>query len=104
MWRLGRSLHDLILMARRLEEVGIGLVGLQEKIDTSSSGGRLIFHMFGALAEFERQVIRERTQAGLNAARAAAREVGPNSLIPPSGNWRSSSMKSGGIRLPRYAG
>jgi DNA invertase Pin-like site-specific DNA recombinase len=82
--RLGRSLHDLILMARRLEEAGIGLMSLQEKIDTSSSGGRLIFHMFGALAEFERQVIRERTQAGLNAARARGRKGGRPKLLDPA--------------------
>ncbi len=81
--RLGRSLHDLIVLARKLEEANIGFVSLQEKIDTSSSGGRLIFHMFGALAEFERHVIRERTQAGLNAARARGRKGGrPKHLDP----------------------
>ena len=47
--RLGRSLHDLILLGRKLDEMGIGLMSVQEKIDTSSSGGRLVFHMFGAL-------------------------------------------------------
>src|SRR3954453_8161570 len=52
--RLGRSLHDLILLGRKLDEMGIGLMSVQEKIDTSSSGGRLVFHMFGASAEFER--------------------------------------------------
>src|SRR5271157_1875047 len=66
--RLGRSLHDLILLGKKLDESGIGLMSIQEKIDTSSSGGRLVFHMFGALAEFERNLVRERTQAGLNAA------------------------------------
>jgi|SRR5215210_4302404 DNA invertase Pin-like site-specific DNA recombinase len=71
--RLGRSLHDLILLGRKLDEMGIGLMSVQEKIDTSSSGGRLVFHMFGALAEFERNLVRERTQAGLNAARAQGR-------------------------------
>ena len=81
--RLSRSLHDLILLARKLDEAGIGLMSLQEKIDTSSSGGKLIFHMFGALAEFERNLIRERTQAGLNAARARGRKGGrPKSLDP----------------------
>ena len=50
--------------------MGIGLMSVQEKIDTSSSGGKLVFHMFGALAEFERNLVRERTRAGLNAARA----------------------------------
>ena len=79
--RLGRSLHDLILLGRKLDEMGIGLMSVQEKIDTSSSGGRLVFHMFGALAEFERNLIRERTEAGLAAARARGRKGGrPRSL------------------------
>src|SRR5271154_4137856 len=82
--RLGRSLHDLIVLARTLEDGGIGLMSLQEKIDTSSSGGKLIFHMFGALAEFERHVIRERTQAGLNAARARGRERGRPQRLDPA--------------------
>ena len=57
--RLGRSLHDLILLGRRLDKMGVGLMSLQEKIDTSSSGGRLVFHMFGALADYvERAVMR----------------------------------------------
>lgn len=68
--RLGRSLAHLIEMMRRLEERGIGFQSLQESIDTNTSGGRLIFHIFGALAEFERNLIRERTRAGLEAARA----------------------------------
>ena len=56
--RLGRSLHDLILLGRKLDELGIGLMSVQEKIDTSSSGGRLVFHMFGALAnKRERRVV-----------------------------------------------
>jgi DNA invertase Pin-like site-specific DNA recombinase len=81
--RLGRSLHDLIVLARTLDDAGIGLMSLQEKIDTSSSGGKLIFHMFGALAEFERNLVRERTQAGLSAARARGRKGGrPKTLDP----------------------
>lgn len=57
-----------------LEEKGIGFRSLQENIDTTSSGGKLIFHIFGALSEFERNLIRERTQAGLAAARARGRK------------------------------
>lgn len=71
--RLGRSLKDLIGRAEVLEQRGAGLKSLQEAIDTNSSGGRLVFHMFGALAEFERNLVRERTQAGLEAARARGR-------------------------------
>jgi DNA invertase Pin-like site-specific DNA recombinase len=74
--RLGRSLKDLIVRADELRERGVGLRSLQESIDTSSSGGELIFHMFGALAQFERTLIRERTQAGLQAARARGRKGG----------------------------
>jgi len=78
--RLGRSLPHLIETIRDLQERGIGFKSLTEQIDTTTSGGKLIFHVFAALAEFERDVIRERTQAGLAAARARGRTGGR----PPS--------------------
>lgn len=81
--RLGRSLKDLIALAERLEQQKVGLKSLKEMLDTTSSGGRLIFHMFGALAEFERDLIRERTQAGLSAARARGRLGGRPKLLSP---------------------
>ena len=81
--RLGRSLKDLITLAERLEQRKVGLRSLKEALDTTSSGGRLIFHMFGALAEFERDLIRERTQAGLSAARARGRLGGRPKLLTP---------------------
>jgi DNA invertase Pin-like site-specific DNA recombinase len=68
--RLGRSLRHLIDTVTALQEREIGFKSLQESIDTTTSGGKLVFHIFGALAEFEREIIRERTQAGLQAARA----------------------------------
>jgi len=68
--RLGRSLRNLIELVGQLEEMKIGFRSIQEAMDTSTSGGKLIFHVFGALAEFERNLIRDRTQAGLSAARA----------------------------------
>ena len=71
--RLGRSLQDLIHWAGYLEQRGVALQSLHENIDTSTSGGRLTFHIFGALAEFERNLIQERTRAGLAAARARGR-------------------------------
>jgi DNA invertase Pin-like site-specific DNA recombinase len=74
--RLGRSLRDLIATMTKLEERGIGFKSLTENIDTTTSGGKLIFHIFGALAEFERNLIRERTTAGLMAARARGRQGG----------------------------
>jgi DNA invertase Pin-like site-specific DNA recombinase len=79
--RLGRSLPHLITTMTALEERGIGFKSLTENIDTTTSGGKLIFHIFGALAEFERNLIRERTQAGLIAARARGKTGGrPNAL------------------------
>src|SRR5712692_3579249 len=71
--RLGRTLKHLIATIPDLSDKGIGFKSLQENFDTTTSGGKLIFHVFGALAEFEREVIRERTNAGLQAARARGR-------------------------------
>ncbi|WP_251862452.1 recombinase family protein [Clostridium sp. Marseille-Q2269] len=71
--RLGRSLKHLIEVVNDLSEKNIGFQSLQEKIDTTTSGGKLIFHIFASLAEFERDIIRERTNAGLKAARARGR-------------------------------
>ncbi len=71
--RLGRSLKHLIQAVSELNERGIGFKSLKESIDTTTNGGRLIFHIFGALAEFERGIIQERTKAGLKAARARGR-------------------------------
>lgn len=74
--RLGRSLKHLVEVVKDLEDEGIALESLTEKIDTSSASGKLIFHIFGALAEFERNLIVERTRAGLAAARARGRKGG----------------------------
>jgi len=79
--RLGRSLKHLIETITYLNNRKIGFKSITENIDTTTSGGKLIFHIFGALAEFERDIIRERTQAGLQAARARGRVGGrPNAL------------------------
>lgn len=74
--RMGRSMSHLIETVTRLESMGIGFRSITENIDTTSAGGRLIFHLFGALAEFERELIRERVQAGLKSARARGRKGG----------------------------
>lgn len=74
--RLARSLKDLVEMIHDLEQRGVGFRSLTESIDTTTSGGRLVFHIFGALAEFEHSLIRERTVAGLVAARARGRKGG----------------------------
>jgi DNA invertase Pin-like site-specific DNA recombinase len=81
--RLGRSLIHLVELVHRLGEGGIEFRSLTENIDTSSSGGRLVFHMMAALAEFERSLISERTRAGMAAAQAQGRHIGrPWSLSP----------------------
>ena len=81
--RLGRSLGDLIDVVKKLEARDIGLRSLRESIDTTTSTGKLVFHIFGSLAEFERELIRERTMAGLAAARARGRLGGrPRKLTP----------------------
>lgn len=79
--RLGRSLKQLIEVVNHIHERKIGFKSIQESIDTTTPGGKLIFHVFGALAEFEREVIRERTFAGLHAARARGRMGGRPKLM-----------------------
>jgi DNA invertase Pin-like site-specific DNA recombinase len=74
--RLGRSLRDLIDTVQSLADRGIGFKCTQDNLDTTTNGGKLIFHIFAALAEFERGILRERTQAGLVAARARGRNGG----------------------------
>jgi DNA invertase Pin-like site-specific DNA recombinase len=81
--RLGRSLPHLIETVRQLQERGIGFRSIQEQLDTTTSGGKLVFHVFGALAEFERDLIRERTHAGLAAARARGRLFGRPKVLTP---------------------
>lgn len=82
--RLGRSLHDLINWVEWLEEVGVSLHSLNEQIDTSHHTGKLVFHLFAALAEFEHNLIRERTLAGLAAARARGRLGGRKAKLSAS--------------------
>jgi DNA invertase Pin-like site-specific DNA recombinase len=74
--RLGRSLPDLVKIVAELEQKGIGFESITERIETSSASGKLVFHVFAALSEFERNLIRERTKAGLAAARARGRSGG----------------------------
>ncbi len=79
--RLGRSLRHLIDMVTGLDERQVGFRSLRENIDTTTAGGRLVFHLFGALAQFEREIIRDRTLAGLAAARARGRSGGRPSKL-----------------------
>jgi DNA invertase Pin-like site-specific DNA recombinase len=89
--RLGRSLKHLIETITLLSNRKIGFKSLTENIDTTTSGGKLVFHLFGALAEFERDIIRERTQAGLTAARARGRKGGR----PKALNAKKAQMAQG---------
>jgi DNA invertase Pin-like site-specific DNA recombinase len=83
--RLARSLSNLIELVNKLAGQGIAFKSLTERIDTASATGKLVFHIFGALAEFERNLITERTLAGLSAARARGRLGGRPRLDPKSG-------------------
>lgn len=81
--RLGRSIRELIDLVSRLDDMGVHFVSLTEGFDTATPGGRMIFHVLGALAQFERDLIRERTRAGLDAAWARGRRGGrPRRLSP----------------------
>jgi DNA invertase Pin-like site-specific DNA recombinase len=82
--RLGRSLRHLIDLVAELEQRGVALRSLTEQIDTSTPGGRLVFHVFGAMAEFEKSLIVERTHAGLAAARARGRLGGRPTVWTPA--------------------
>ena len=74
--RLGRSLRDLVYLVSRFQELGVGFKSLHDNIDTTTPTGKLTFHLFAALAEFERDIISSRTKAGLQAARARGRKGG----------------------------
>ena len=78
--RLGRSLRELLDVVELLKQRGVALVSLEEKIDTSSAAGELVFHVFGSIAQFERRLIAERTRDGIAAARAEGRKPGRPAL------------------------
>ena len=95
--RLGRSLRDLLETVQALKDRGIGLVSLEERIDTSSAAGELIFHVFGAIAHFERRLICERTKDGLAAARSRGQRLGrPN--VPEDKLAAAMLLIEGGLR------
>lgn len=80
--RLGRSVKHLIELANDLQARGVGLASLHDQMDTTTAGGKMIFHVMAALAEFERNLLAERTRAGLSAARARGRKGGRKPLPP----------------------
>jgi len=102
--RLGRSLPHLIETVNTLGRRGVGFKSLTEGVDTSTSNGRLVFHIFGALAEFERDLIRERTGAGLAAAAARGRRGGRKPVITPEKLARAKALMAEGFNVREAAG
>ncbi|ACA20995.1 Resolvase domain [Methylobacterium sp. 4-46] len=101
--RLGRSMSHLLETVQRLEAQGIGLRSLTEQIDTTTPNGRLIFHLFGALGQFERDLIRERTRAGLSAAAARGRKGGRKPVVTPEVLRKAQALIGQGLTV-REAG
>jgi DNA invertase Pin-like site-specific DNA recombinase len=102
--RLGRSLPHLITLVSALKERGVGFVSLCEAIDTETASGRLLFHVMGALAEFERALISERTRAGMFAARERGAPLGrPRRLASAQVKAAHSSLRAGQATLKELA-
>jgi DNA invertase Pin-like site-specific DNA recombinase len=101
--RLGRSLPHLIETVSALEKRGIGFRSLTEAIDTTTPGGRLVFHLFGALGQFERDLIRERTRAGLAAANARGRNGGRKPVVSADKLERAQKMIAKGLTVREAA-
>lgn len=99
--RLGRSLPHLIQTVTDLEQRGVGLRSLTEQMDTTTPGGRLIFHVFGALGQFERDLIRERTRAGLAAAAARGRKGGRKPVVTVDKLARARALIKQGFNVAR---
>lgn len=101
--RLGRSMAHLIETVSALEARGVGLRSLTEAIDTTTPGGRLIFHVFGALGQFERDLIRERTRAGLAAAAERGRKGGRKPVMTPAKLTRARALIAQGLNVREVA-
>lgn len=101
--RLGRNLPHLIETVTALETRGVGFRSITEAIDTTTPGGRLVFHLFAALGQFERDLIRERTRAGLAAATARGRPGGRKRVITPEKLQRARAMVTKGLTVREAA-
>lgn len=101
--RLGRSLPHLIETVTALEAAGVGFRSITEAIDTTTPGGRLIFHIFGALGQFERDLIRERTRAGLDAAIARGRRGGRKPVVTEDKLRRAKLLVAQGLTVREAA-
>lgn len=102
--RLGRSLPHLVQTVAELARRGVGFRSLTESIDTTTSNGRLVFHLFAALADFERDLIRERTRAGLAVAKARGRKGGRRPVITPDKLARARELMTKGLTVREAAG
>lgn len=101
--RLGRSMAHLIETVRKLEAKGVGFRSLTEGVDTTTPGGTLVFHIFGALAQFERDLIRERTNAGLKAAEARGRKGGRRPVVTPDKLAKAKAHLAAGLTVREAA-
>jgi len=101
--RLARSVHHLTALGREFEALGIALVVLDQSIDTATPSGRLLFHVLGSIAEFERDLIRERTRAGLAAARRRGKRLGRPPVLDGEGRARARRLRSAGRSLREIA-
>ncbi len=101
--RLGRSMTHLLQIVAELEGRGIGFRSLTENIDTTTPTGRLVFHIFGALGQFERDLIRERTNAGLAAAAARGRKGGRPIAVTPDKILRARQLIASGLNVREAA-
>lgn len=101
--RLGRSLKHLLEVVTSLADRGVGFRSLTESIDTTTSGGMLIFHLFAALAQFERDLIKERTMAGLKAAADRGRLGGRQKVVTPEKLTKARQLIAGGLKVREAA-
>lgn len=102
--RLGRSLAHLIAITTRLEAEGIGFRSISEAIDTTTASGRLLFHVMGALAEFERALISERTRAGMAAAKARGQHLGrERKMTDEDALWAKGALAAGRLSCAEVA-
>ena len=101
--RLGRSVQNLVALVNELADKGVGFRSITESIDTTTTGGKLVFHIFAAIAEFERDLIVERTTAGLKAARARGRVGGRPKALSEAKARQAQGMYDDGERVTDIA-
>jgi len=101
--RVGRSMIDLLTKLQRLEDAGIGFRAVRDNIDTTTSSGKFMLNMLGAFAQFERDLIVERTLAGMAAARAAGKQVGAKRVMSDKKIAKAAAMRDEGMSVVQIA-